>query len=235
MAIFCIADTHLSLSVPKQMDKFGHRWLGYTEKLTSGWCETVTEADTVIIPGDISWGLTLEEAEQDLLFLHRLPGKKIIGRGNNDFWWQSRAKIEKLFARLNIDSISLLHHNAFEVEDKIICGSRGWFSDSKNAPDNSDLEKVSKRELLRAEMSFKAASSLAASEKELIAFFHFPPVYKDFISEETIQLMKAYGIRRCYYGHIHGQYDVPSSFEYGGVEFIIVSADYLNFKPYLIV
>lgn len=232
MSIFCIADTHLSQSVPKPMDVFGCRWLGYTEKLIKGWKSVVTDDDTVIVPGDISWGLTLEEAEADLILLHSLPGKKIIGRGNHDYWWQSASKISKLFENDGIDSISLLHHNAFLVEDKVICGSRGWFSDPKSSPDNADPKKIHARELLRAEMSFKEGLALGGGAGyEMVAFFHFPPVYRDFIDTGIIDLMKEYGIKRCYYGHLHGQYDIPRSFLYDGISMTIASSDYLNFIP----
>lgn len=127
MALYCIADTHLSLSVPKPMDVFGSRWRSYTEKLVKGWNSVVSENDTVVIPGDISWGMTLNEAAEDLKLLDSLNGTKIISKGNHDFWWQSRQKIENLFVSSGINTIKLLHNNSYLCEDKIICGSRGWF------------------------------------------------------------------------------------------------------------
>lgn len=232
MAIYCIADTHLSLAVPKPMDVFGNRWRDYVNKLQSSWNSVVGENDTVVIPGDISWGLTLDEAEKDLEFLSSLNGHKIIGKGNHDLWWQSEKKLKDFFERKNITNISLLHNNAHLVENIAVCGSRGWFSDPKSSPEGADPEKISAREVLRSEISFKAAQALDPEGKyEKVAFFHFPPVWKDFVSCGIIGKMKEYGIKRCYYGHLHNAYDIPSSFEFDGIKISIVSADYLNFLP----
>lgn len=232
MAIFCIADTHLSINVPKPMDVFGNRWRDYVEKLERGWNSVVSENDTVVVPGDISWGLNLDEAAEDLLFLSRLKGRKIIGKGNHDLWWQSEKKLKELFESINITNISLLHNNAHRAENVIICGSRGWFYDPKSSPEGTDHEKISAREAIRTELSLKAAQTLDPDGKcEKIAFFHFPPVYKDFVNEGIIELLHRYEIRRCYYGHLHNAYDMPRSFEYEEIKMSIVSADYLNFVP----
>ncbi len=236
MALYCIADTHLSQSVPKPMDVFGHRWTGYTEKLIRGWNAVVGEKDTVILPGDISWGLSLEEAAEDLRLIHRLNGKKIIGKGNHDLWWQSEKKLKEFFAANGIDSISLLHNNAYYLEGKRICGSRGWYYDPKSSPEGADPEKIAAREVIRTELSIKAALALPeGQEDELVAFFHFPPVYRDFVCRGIVELLKQYGITRCYYGHIHGVYDLPASLDFEGITMTMVAADYLNFIPLRIV
>ncbi|MBQ4065650.1 MAG: metallophosphoesterase [Clostridia bacterium] len=235
MALYCIADTHLSQSVPKPMDVFGHRWAGYTEKLIRGWNAVVGEDDTVILPGDISWGLSLEEAAADLRLIHSLNGKKIIGKGNHDLWWQSEKKLKEFFAANDIDSISLLHNNAYHLEGKRICGSRGWYYDPKSSPEGADPEKIAAREVIRTELSIKAAFALPeGQEDELIAFFHFPPVYRDFVCRGIVDLLKQYGITRCYYGHIHGVYDLPASFDFEGITMTMVAADYLHFTPLLV-
>ena len=232
MALYTISDTHLSLSVPKPMDVFGNRWRDYVEKLEKRWNAVVSNDDTVMVPGDISWGLDLNEASEDLRFLSSLNGKKIIGKGNHDLWWQSEKKLKEFFAREGIENISLLHNNAYVVEDKMICGSRGWFYDPKSSPDGADPEKISAREVIRAELSIKAAETLDPDGKyEKLMFLHFPPVYKDFVSNGMLELLKRYGIKRCYYGHIHNTYDIQSSFKYEGIEMSIVSADYLDFIP----
>ncbi len=232
MAVYTIADTHLSENVPKPMDVFGNRWRDYTAKLIKGWNAVVGENDTVIIPGDISWGLNIGEARSDLKLIASLNGKKIIGKGNHDLWWQSEKKLKDFFASEGIENIALLHNNAHLVEDIVVCGSRGWFYDPKSAPDGTDYEKISNREVIRAELSFKAAVSLDPDGKyEKVAFFHFPPVCKDFVSRALIELMKEYGIKRCYYGHLHNQYDIPRSFDFEGIEMSIVSSDYLSFIP----
>ena len=235
MALYCLADSHLSESVPKPMDVFGKRWTDYTAKLIRNWNAVVSETDTVILPGDISWGLTMKEAAADLKLLHSLNGRKIIGKGNHDLWWQSEKKLKDFFAENGIDSISLLHNNAYYVEGKRICGSRGWYYDPKQSPVGADPEKIAAREVIRTELSIKAALALPeGQEDELIAFFHFPPVYRDFVCRGIVDLMKRYGITRCYYGHIHGIYDLPRSMEFEGITMTISSADYLNFVPILV-
>ena len=232
MAIYCISDTHLSLTVPKPMDVFGNRWRDYEKKLENGWNSVVGENDTVIVPGDISWGLDISEAAADLKFLSSLNGKKIIGKGNHDLWWQSEKKLKELFSSEGIENVSLLHNNAYIIDGLMICGSRGWFYDPKSSPEGADPEKISAREVIRAELSFKYADTLDPERiYERVAFFHFPPVFKEFVSEGMVELLKRYGIRRCFYGHIHGAYDLPRSFVHDGIEMTIVSADYLNFIP----
>ena len=184
----------------------------------------------VIIPGDISWGLKLDEAKYDLDWVDSLPGHKVLFKGNHDLWWQSEKKLNEYFSSQGITNISLLHNNAHLVENIIVCGSRGWFYDPKSAPDGTDFEKLSKREVIRAELSFKAAVAIDPEGKyEKVAFFHFPPVCKEYVSHELVELMKSFGIKRCYYGHLHNSYDVPHSFGYEGIEMSIVSSDYLNF------
>lgn len=232
MSLFCIADTHLSLNVPKPMDVFGNRWKDYVSKLESRWNAVVSDNDTVIIPGDISWGLDLNEAAADLRFLSSLNGKKIVGKGNHELWWQSEKKLKEFFASEGITNISLLHNNAYKIEDMMICGSRGWFYDPKSSPPGADPEKISAREIIRTELSIKAAEAIdPEGNYEKLVFFHFPPVFKDFVCDGMIELLHKYGIKRCYYGHIHGVYDIPRSFEYEGIEMNIVSADYLDFIP----
>lgn len=232
MSVFCISDLHFSQAVPKPMDVFGHRWRDYTEKTVKNWNSVVCENDTVIVPGDISWGLNIDEAKDDLSLLDSLNGKKIIGKGNHDLWWQGEKKLREFFVSNGIESISFLHNNAHIVEDIIVCGSRGWFCDPKSSPDGTDYAKIANREILRTEMSFKYAKKLDPDNKyERVAFFHFPPVFKEFISEGIISLMKNYGINRCYYGHIHNCYDIPSCFEHEGIKMNVISADYLNFLP----
>lgn len=233
MSIFTLSDTHLSLSLDKPMDVFGSRWSDYTEKLEKGWKSVVTENDTVVVAGDISWGMTLDEAKEDLLFLDSLPGRKIISKGNHDYWWSSLAKNKAFFEENGISTIDFLHNNAFEVEDKIICGSRGWFTDEKNCPRNADHSKIIAREAGRIEASIKCGLDLQ-SDKEIIVFLHFPPVFRDYVCGEIIDVLNKYKIGTVYYGHIHGTYNIPSSSFYEGIELCITSADYLNFVPLLV-
>lgn len=234
MSVFTIADTHLSGGVEKPMDIFGPRWREWTRLLCENWRAAVGESDTVVIPGDVSWAMTLEEAEPDLRLLDSLPGTKLIGRGNHDYWWSTAAKIEKFFSEKGISSIKLLHNNAYFADGKIICGSRGWYTDEKTSPKDTDYKKIVSREAGRLKISLSAAE-MYGEEAEKIVFFHFPPVFADFVCREIVDVLKNAEIRECYYGHIHGRYDLPQTTEFEGIRFTLISADYLNFNPYKIV
>ncbi len=236
MALFAIADLHLSTlaSTNKSMEVFGKRWADYMNRIEANWRRLVTERDTVVIPGDISWALSLEEALSDLKFIDSLPGKKILGKGNHDFWWCTMKKHSELFLRENITTISFLFNNAYETEEFIIAGSRGWFYDEKsdNSKFNTDFDKLTARELQRLRVSLDAARAKRGdSDKEIIVFTHFPPVFSDFVSEDIISLLTEYGVKRLFYGHIHGNYTLPQNFCYQNIEMNIISADYLSFIP----
>ena len=237
MALYAISDLHLSTleSTNKSMEVFGHRWDGYIDRLKNNWERLVEPEDTVIIPGDVSWALSLEEAESDLKFLDNLPGKKIIGKGNHDFWWATMSKHTTFFKKLEISSISFLFNNAHLCGDFIIAGTRGWYMDeeAKNAPDNTDFEKLVNREKIRLEMSLKEAKKIKCEHPgaEILAFMHFPPFWNGKSSEPLVNLLKEYGVKRVYFGHIHGNYTVEPHFTYDGIEMTIISADYLQFIP----
>ena len=239
-ALYTIADLHLSTldTTNKSMEVFGTRWADYITRIEKNWRRLITDYDTVIIPGDISWALSLEEAECDLKFLDSLPGKKILGKGTHDFWWCTMKKHEAFFEQKGISTISFLFNNAHEVEDYIIAGTRGWYNDAdaSNAPDGTDFEKLTNREALRLKASLNEAMKLKESshEKEIIAFMHFPPYWNGKASESLIEILKEYGIKRVYFGHIHGNYTLPPSLTYDGIEMNIVSADYLKFIPKIV-
>lgn len=232
MAIYALADTHLSLAVDKPMDVFGSRWSGYMKKLDDAWHDTVTDRDTVVIPGDISWAMNLGQALDDLWYLDDLPGRKIISRGNHDYWWDTMRKLTDYFAKNEIKTIELLFNNAYLAEDTLIVGTRGWYSDGRNAPADAEYVKIIAREVGRLTLSIEAGLKLeGAGEARKTAFFHFPPVYRDYICREFVDILHKYAIDRCYYGHIHGVYDMPPAREFEGIKFICVAADYLDFKP----
>ncbi len=236
MSLYTIADLHLSTldETNKSMEIFGNRWNSYMQRLESNWRHLITENDTVVIPGDISWALSLEEATSDLKFLDSLPGKKILGKGNHDFWWCTMKKHREHFEKHGISSISFLYNNAHETENYIVAGTRGWFFDEKNAklPNKTDFEKLVAREELRLETSLKEAQQLSlASGKEIIVFMHFPPVFADEVCSGLIEILKKYEIRTVYYGHIHGNYSLPPKTVYDGIALHIVSADFLSFTP----
>lgn len=241
MALYTLSDLHLSTldSTNKSMEVFGSRWADYIKRIEANWRHLISEDDTVVIPGDISWALSLEEAASDLKFIDSLPGKKILGKGNHDFWWCTMRKHDALFERLGITTVSFLFNNAHECEDFIIAGTRGWYNekDATNAPDGADFEKLTNRENLRLKMSLEAARLLKerSPEKEIIAFMHFPPFWNGKSSEGLIDLLHEYGVRRVYFGHIHGSYSVPAVTEYERIEMHLVSADYLKFVPKAVV
>jgi predicted phosphohydrolase len=220
------------------MEVFGRRWTGYTERLKSNWQKLVTDNDTVIIPGDISWALTLEEARSDLLFIDKLPGKKILGKGNHDFWWSTMKKHDAFFEKNGIKSISFIYNNAHMVDGYILAGTRGWYNDedATNAPDNTDFAKLTNREAIRLKMSLDEAKKLKEKfpECEIIAFLHFPPYWNGKESGELCNILKEYGVKKVYFGHIHGNYTLPQVTEYNGLEMHIISADYLEFTPKIV-
>lgn len=238
MALFAISDLHLDIkSNQKSMEVFGARWKQYTERIASNWKRVVTPNDTVIIPGDISWALATEDALDDLKWIDALPGRKIIMKGNHDFWWSTVSKMNRFFYENCITTIDILNNNAMEVEDFILAGSRGWFVDKsmQNTELNVDYDKILNREIIRLSMSLKEAKTLRdQSGKEILVFFHFPPLWSDFRCEPILEILKEYDIKRCFFGHIHGCYDVPSSFENDGIRFQMISADFLNFLPAII-
>lgn len=237
MSLYVISDLHLSTNemTNKSMEKFGSRWSNYHAKLERSFRAIVNPDDTVIIPGDISWAMTLDEALSDFKFLDSLPGTKIIGKGNHDFWWSTASKIHAFFEANGITTIKLLHNNAYMLEDCIICGSRGWFYDEKQqrTVGEVDYDKIIAREAQRLEISIRAALELSTERPDLpiLCFLHFPPVFGDLVCDKILDVIKKYNITTCYYGHIHNNYSIPRQFEYDGVTFVMVAADYLNFVP----
>lgn len=234
MSLFSIADLHLSGAVDKPMDVFGSRWQDHTNKLSKRWRAVVSPDDTVVVPGDISWGMTLAEALVDFKFIESLPGKKIIGKGNHDFWWETMTKMNKFLADNEIHSISFLFNNAFETEDFIVCGSRGWYVEEKlqNTVGDVDYQKIVLREAARLETSIKEALKIREmSGKPILVYFHFPPVFGEFICREIVDILHKYDLNRIYFGHIHGTYQIPKTTEFEGISMTIISADYLNFIP----
>ena len=238
MAVFVIADLHLATANPqKSMECFGKRWTNYIQKIADRWNSVVSDADTVIIPGDISWGLATEDAKADLIWLNSLPGKKIILKGNHDFWWSTLSKLNTFFENNDIHTINVLNNNAIEVENYIVAGSRGWFTDRsmQNAEENVDYDKIVNREAVRLNLSLSCAKALnETGGKEIIVFLHFPPVWGEFVCQPIIDMLKAYDIKRCYFGHIHGNYLNSDAFEYENIKFHLISSDFLDFTPKIV-
>ena len=225
MGVYAIADLHLSLGTDKPMDVFGGRWRNYVEKIKNGWTETVTDEDTVIIPGDFSWAVTQEELKPDLDFLEALPGKKVLMKGNHDYWWSTMKKLNEMLTLGGYKTISLLFNNAVRANDIAVCGSRGWDIFAATGHD----DKMIRRENGRLTASCEQAQKLGG---ELVAFMHYPPVSPASTRDEFIEVLVKYGIKRCYYGHIHhsgaGRVFEGEKF---GITFKLISADQLDFIP----
>ncbi|MDR2420933.1 MAG: metallophosphoesterase [Oscillospiraceae bacterium] len=227
MALFAIGDLHLSLGKSKPMDIFDG-WDGYVEKIKTGFARVAPD-DTVVLCGDLTWGMTLEEAEEDFRFVSELPGKKILLKGNHDYWLTTVAKATAFFRKHSFENIEILKNNCFLYEGAAICGTRGWMVDE--ALDGALNRKIMAREVLRLEMSLVEAEKAGAREK--LCFFHYPPRHGGYVCAGIEAVMRKYGVTRCWYGHIHGRHGhsrAVTGIE-GGIEYNMVSADYVNFVP----
>lgn len=225
MSLFAIADTHLSLGTNKPMDSFPG-WNDYVARLGNNWNSIVKEEDTVVIAGDISWAMNFDELYEDFSFLNDLNGKKIIVKGNHDYWWNTLSKMNKFIAENNFDSINILQNNSYDVEGISVCGSRGWMFESSEEHD----EKILSREVGRIKMSLDSAVN-----ENRILFLHYPPITTNSSCDEILDTLKEYGIKKCFYGHLHGM-ATKYAFEgeYDGTDFKLISADRLSFVPKLI-
>ncbi len=238
MSLFVIADLHLSADGKKSMEKFGSRWTDYINKLRRNWTALIKDTDTVVIPGDISWSLKLEDALEDLRFLDHLPGQKLIGKGNHDFWWSTTSKMTTFFHTNQLNSIRILHNNAYLIDHRIVCGTRGWFAEEaqQHTVGSVDYFRIVNREVIRLRMSLDAAVALRQTEGDpslpIMVFLHFPPVWNGFVCREIVEVLQAYRITDCYFGHIHGAYYFPQTFCFEGINFTLCAADYLNFTPF---
>lgn len=229
MSIFVIADLHLSFGVNKPMDIFGVNWEKHDEKIAYDWKEKVSENDLVVLPGDFSWAMDLKDTYLDFEYLSKLPGKKLLLKGNHDYWWNTLTKMRKYLKDNKFEHIDFIQNNFYEFENKIITGVRGWILDKKE-----DDEKVLRREKLRLQMELDEIVKQYGKDKEIILFMHYPPYEKqdEVIKNSYAEIIEKYNIKKCYYGHLHGEqaYGDIKDFEYNGVEYKLVSADYLDFK-----
>ena len=227
MALYAIGDLHLSAGVDKPMDIFGGGWVGYMDKLRQG-LSVIGPEDTTVLLGDICWALDLEQAKPDFAWIHQIPGRKIILKGNHDYWWSTAAKFNKFCAENGFTDQYLLNNNYFEYDGVAVCGTRGWFFEEEKSGEHD--EKVFRRELCRLEASLKAAEGL-----QKIVFLHYPPRYKGYECQEILELLQRYGVRRCFYGHLHGaSHSLALEGLWDGIEFRLVSADRLDFKLYMV-
>ncbi|MGD9560171.1 MAG: metallophosphoesterase [Oscillospiraceae bacterium] len=226
MALFTIADLHLSLGGDKPMDIFAG-WQDYVQRLQANWRRKITPEDTVVLGGDNSWAMALKDTAADFGFIDALPGAKVLLKGNHDYWWSTRAKMEAFFAQCGFKTLSILHNNCLFAEGVALCGTRGWMLEAGEAHD----QKVLDRELGRLQRSLEAAQQADATAEKLV-FLHYPPVYHGGAFSAAVELMQAFGVRRCFYGHLHGpaiRHAVQGVV--GGIEYRLVSADALLFDP----
>jgi len=225
LALYAIGDLHLSFGTDKPMDVFGGGWVNYMEKIDAGF-KNLKSDDICVLCGDTSWGMYFEESLNDFLYIDSLPGKKILLKGNHDYWWNTVTKMKAFFIANGITSIDILHNNCFIYGDSAICGTRGWlYDDEFNSEQN---KKIMAREVLRLRASLMAADE----KKEKICFFHYPPRFKNMICHDIISAMNEYDVKSCYYGHIHGEGHRHA--ERGmieGIEYKMVSADFIDFIP----
>ena len=228
MSLFVLGDLHLSLGEDKPMDVFSG-WNDYVQRLENNWRRLITDDDTVVIAGDISWAMKLEETLTDFRFIHSLPGKKLLLKGNHDYWWATKKKMDEFISVNHLDSLSILFNNAFRVGEYAVCGTRGWFLENE-APEDI---KVLNREVGRLKMSLEQAKKLGG---EPVVFLHYPPYYRGLECSEMMDVLLEYGVKKCYYGHIHGKKNFRLAFEgeYRGINFRLISGDKVEFVPVLV-
>ena len=227
MALYAIGDLHLCLGAAKPMDVFGGAWVGYMDKLRAG-LSVIRPEDTTVLLGDLSWALDLAGAQADFSFIDVIPGRKIILKGNHDYWWSTASKFYKFCDENGFSNQWILNNNHYEYDGYAICGTRGWFFEEERSGEHD--EKVFKRELMRLEASLKSAGDLPK-----LVFLHYPPRYKGYECTEILQLLQRYDVRRCFYGHLHGaSHGLAQEGLWDGVDFKLVAADKLNFVPHLV-
>ena len=229
MSIYTIGDLHLSFSQNKSMNIFGDNWNGHADKIRKNWMEKVNKEDFVVLPGDFSWAMYLKDTYKDFEYLEKLPGNKILLKGNHDYWWSGLSKMNEYLKENNFNNINFLYNNSYLVENTIIAGTRGW-----NLTDSEDNEKMLNRECIRLKLSLEDGINKFGRDKEIIVFMHYPPISKAGISngytQKYISIMKEYGVKKCYYGHLHGtSHSEAIEGNVDGIEFYLVSSDYLDF------
>lgn len=223
--LYVIGDLHLSFESSKPMDIFGKEWENHAEKLKESFSK-LNDDDVTVICGDLTWGMDMNSCLEDFRFIDDFPGKKIILKGNHDFWWTTASKTRNFFSENNINSIEVLNNNCYFYKEIAICGTRNWFCPNENPAPHD--KKIMQREILRLETSLKSAGD---AERK-ICFLHYPPIYGRYYAKGIIELMHDYGVKECYFGHIHG----PGRFQAfegkaDGIEYKLISADHIGFAP----
>ena len=224
MALYAISDLHLALSTDKHMDIFGSNWINHDEKIKNNWIEKITEDDTVLIAGDISWSMKHDESKKDLDWIDSLPGKKIISKGNHDYWWSSISKLNAMY-----DNTKFLQNNFYEYDDYAICGTRGWIDPSSDKFNTKDA-KIHAREQIRLRLSLDSAKN--AGYNKVIVMIHYPPFGNENEETEFMKIFQEYKVEKVIYGHLHGPANVKAiEGNINGVEYIMTSCDFIDFNP----
>lgn len=227
MALYAISDLHLSLSGEKPMDVFSDDWKDHDVKIKENWLRVIKEEDTVLLAGDLSWSMNLDSGMEELNYVANLPGRKILIKGNHDYWWGSITKLNKMY-----ENMDFIQNNYFAYEDYAICGTRGWVIPGSNAFQEED-EKIYKRELLRLRLSLDAAKKKGF--QKFIVMIHYPPVNETFKDSGFTEIFEEYQVEKVIYGHLHGKsLQRVMTGERKGVEYILTSCDYIDFHPVLI-
>ena len=215
------------------MDIFGSRWDNHAEKFETEWKKVVKDTDTVVIPGDISGASSFEQVYEDLKFINDLPGKKLIGKGNHDYWWATMNKLTNFKEEKKLSTIDFLFNNAYAVENKIICGTRGWVNEFGV---KSEDERLIKREAARLEISLNEGMKLKEQypDNEMIVFLHYPPIFGEFMNLDILDILYRFDITKVYFGHLHNVREEQLDKEYIGIKLNLVACDYVDFVPQLV-
>lgn len=224
MSIYAISDLHLSFNTNKPMNIFG--WIDYESKIKKDWLEKVSENDLVLLPGDFSWEIKLENTYKDFDFINNLPGKKLLLKGNHDLWWGTLNKMREFLEEQKLKNIDFIYNNSYEFEGNIIAGTRGW-NLSEETPED---EKIKKREVNRLELSIKDGIEKYGDNKPIIACMHYPPILKGNTNNEFTKVLEKYNVKKCIYGHLHGKSQINAEEGiFNNIEYKLVSCDYTNF------
>lgn len=225
MSIYAISDLHLSFNTNKPMDIFG--WNNYEEKISQDWRKNVKEEDLVLLTGDFSWEMKLENTYKDFQFINNLPGKKLLLKGNHDLWWTTLKRMREFLKEKEFNNIDFIYNNSYEFENYIIAGTRGWNLVSENIDD----KKIKDRELLRLENSIIDGMRKYGEDKPIIVCMHYPPLLKELKNSEFTKILEKYNVKYCLYGHLHGKSHM-NVFDgnYNNVAYKMVSCDYTGFK-----
>ena len=227
MALYAIGDLHLCLGAPKPMDVFGGNWEGYTDKIIQNWNKKISSDDLVLIAGDISWAMKLEEAKADLDWIDKLPGKKIIIKGNHEYWWKSISSVRDILP----ESIMAIQNDAIKIEDYIICGTRGWTVPEENKEFSPKDEKIYKREVERLKLTLRAAKVLQINNEKIICMMHFPPFDGSGNDSEFVKLFEEFGVNVVVFGHLHGYTNCKLKQIKNDITYYFTSCDHINNDP----